>query len=167
MAEAGREANGGSEEPAGTDAGGDEIVEEILEVVEEEVTGPLWYWGTGRRKTAVARVRIRPGTGQVKVNKKPLDGYFDLERRRRTAVSPLQTSKLEGRVDVFANISGGGPTGQSEAMVMGLARALVKMEPGVEPALREAGQLTRDSRMVERKKYGRRGARRRFQYSKR
>jgi small subunit ribosomal protein S9 len=148
------------------DEGEDAAAEEI-EIVEEEVTGPLWYWGTGRRKTAVARVRIRPGTGQMAVNKKPIDQYFTIDRHRRTAVTPLQTAKLEGRVDVFANISGGGPTGQAEAMLMGLARALVKMDASVEAVLRNAGQLTRDSRMVERKKYGRAGARRRFQYSKR
>ena len=144
----------------------DATVEE-LEVVEVEVTGPLWYWGTGRRKTAVARVRIRPGTGQMAVNKKPIDQYFTIDRHRRAAVTPLQMAKLEGRVDVFANISGGGPTGQAEAMLMGLARALVKMDASVEAVLRSAGLLTRDSRMVERKKYGRAGARKRFQYSKR
>jgi small subunit ribosomal protein S9 len=144
----------------------DETVEE-LEVVEEEVTGPLWYWGTGRRKTAVARVRIRPGTGQMAVNKKPIDRYFTIDRHRRSALTPLQTAKLEGRVDVFVSISGGGPTGQAEAMLMGLARALVKMDASVEGLLRNAGLLTRDSRMVERKKYGRAGARKRFQYSKR
>jgi small subunit ribosomal protein S9 len=140
---------------------------ELETEIEEEAAEPLWYWGTGRRKTAVARVRIRPGSGEVRVNKKPVDVYFTIERHCRSALTPLQTSKLEGRVDVFANISGGGPTGQAEAMLMGLARALVKLDPAVEPALRLARHLTRDSRMVERKKYGRRGARRRFQYSKR
>jgi small subunit ribosomal protein S9 len=128
---------------------------------------PLWYWGTGRRKTSVARVRIRPGTGQVVVNKKPIEQFFPVERNRLKAISPLKTSKLEGSVDVFANCTGGGITGQADAMLMGLARALVEFREDLEPTMREAGHLTRDARKVERKKYGRAGARRRFQYSKR
>ena len=159
-------ADDGANDVAGDET--EELVEEPAEVeLEEEVEAPLWYWGTGRRKTAVARVRIRPGSGQLTINKKSLEQYFPIERHRRSAITPLRTSKLEGRVDVFANLSGGGITGQAEAMLMGLARALVKLDATVEPVLRQVGYLTRDSRMVERKKYGRRGARRRFQYSKR
>ncbi len=149
--------------------GEEEVEEEIEEVVEEVVAGtaPLWVWGLGRRKTAVARVRVRPGAGQVVVNKKALDAYFPTRRLQARAVEPLKAVKLEGSVDVFANISGGGITGQAEAMLMGLARSLSKYDETTEVVLRSAGYLTRDARMVERKKYGRRGARRRYQYSKR
>ncbi len=155
----------GISETSGFGDVGKQMVRELREPVPADRHGR--WWGTGRRKTAVARIRIRPGTGQVVVNKKPVDQYFTIDRHRRSAVTPLQMAKLEGRVDVFANISGGGPTGQAEAMLMGLARALVKMDPSVEAVLRSAGLLTRDSRRVERKKYGRAGARKRFQYSKR
>ena len=151
-------------------------VEETEEVeVEVEVEVPqtkdgkpkLWSWGTGRRKASIVRVRIRAGNGQVVVNKKPLEDYFRVERHRGKAMLPLKTANLEGKVDVYANCSGGGITGQSDAMLMGLARALVDFDPSVEPAMRQAGHLTRDARRVERKKYGQAGARRRFQYSKR
>ncbi len=147
----------------------EEEEEEVEEVVEEVVvdTAPVWVWGTGRRKTAVARVRVRPGAGQVVVNKKALDAYFPTRRLQARAVEPLKAVKLEGSVDVFANISGGGITGQAEAMLMGLARSLSKYDETSEAALRSAGYMTRDARMVERKKYGLRGARRRYQYSKR
>ena len=141
----------------------DEEVEET-----EEVEAPeLWSWGLGRRKTAIARVRIRSGTGQVVVNKKPLDVFFCTDRLRRRAVEPLKTAKLEGKVDVFANIKGGGTTGQAEAMLMGLARAILKYDETTVDVMRNSGHLTRDSRMVERKKYGKRGARASFQFSKR
>jgi len=143
----------------------EEVEEEVEEVVAE--TTPIWIWGTGRRKTAVARVRVRPGAGQVVVNKKALDAYFPTRRLQARAVEPLKAVKLEGSVDVFANISGGGITGQAEAMLMGLARSLSKYDETTEAVLRSAGYMTRDARMVERKKYGRRGARRRYQYSKR
>ena len=149
----------------------DEVVSEEVEEEEEEEEVPAgpepWSWGTGRRKTAIARVRIRSGEGKVVVNKKPLDEYFCTERLRRRAVEPLKTAKLDGRVDVFANVRGGGTTGQAEAMLMGLARAILKYDETTMAALRTSGHLTRDSRMVERKKYGQRGARRRYQYSKR
>ena len=148
------------------------VEEETEEATEEEVeeaaeAAPLWTWGTGRRKTAVARVRIRSGAGLVQINKRSLDEYFPTRRLRARAVEPLKTAKFEGRVDVFANISGGGITGQAEAMLMGLARSLSKYDETTAAVLRSAGYLTRDARMVERKKYGQRGARRRFQYSKR
>lgn len=126
-----------------------------------------YIWGTGRRKTAIARVRIKPGSGKVTVNKRRLEEYFPVQRRRKVAVSPASVSKMAKRIDIWVNLSGGGPTGQSGAMMMGLARALVKMDATLEPLLRSDGYLTRDARMVERKKYGRRGARRSPQYSKR
>jgi len=144
----------------------EEVISEEDEV--EEVEAPeLWSWGLGRRKTAIARVRIRSGTGQVVVNKKPLDVFFCIDRLRRRAVEPLKTAKLEGKVDVFANIKGGGTTGQAEAMLMGLARAILKYDETTMSVMRSSGHLTRDSRMVERKKYGKRGARASFQFSKR
>jgi small subunit ribosomal protein S9 len=153
---------------------GEELVEEVeedeeLEEEEEEVpAGPEpWVWGTGRRKTAIARVRIRSGDGRVVVNKKSLDEFFCTDRLRRRAVEPLKTVKLAGKVDVYVNVKGGGTTGQAEAMLMGLARALLKYDETFIETLRPSGHLTRDSRMVERKKYGRRGARAKYQFSKR
>lgn len=148
--------------------GSEPDVDETVEYVEVEVPGgPAWCWGTGRRKTSVARVRIRPGDGKIEVNRKPHEAYFTLERHRRRALAPLQAARLEGLVDVFANIHGGGITGQADAMLMGLARAILKYDENAEAVLRQAGHLTRDSRKVERKKYGRSGARRSYQYSKR
>jgi small subunit ribosomal protein S9 len=136
-----------------------------------------WHWGTGRRKTAVARVRIRPaadgkGKGKVQVQItrkqfKDIDNYFTEPRDRVDAVAPLQLSSLMGDVDVFVRLNGGGPMGQSQAMRLGLARAIVGFEPSHFFALRDAGFLSRDARKVERKKYGQPGARRRFQFSKR
>ena len=126
-----------------------------------------YTWGLGRRKTAVARVRIRSGSGKVTVNRRALEEYFPVQRRRKAAVSPASVSKMAKRLDIWANLTGGGPTGQAGAMMMGLARALVKMDSSLEPLLRADGYLTRDARMVERKKYGLRGARKSPQYSKR
>ncbi len=124
-------------------------------------------WGTGRRKRAVARVRIRPGTGKYLINKREVDEYFPLEIHRNDARAPLATTNAGDRWDIFVNVQGGGITGQAGAVKLGLARALVKATPESESSLRHDGLLTRDSRMVERKKYGRRGARRSFQFSKR
>ena len=130
--------------------------------------GPKEYiWGVGRRKSSVARVRIRPGSGEYKINKRDVDEYFPLDRHRLDARAPLEAAQAVGKWDVFVNVKGGGITGQAGAVLLGLARALVKASPDVEGALRDGGLLTRDSRMVERKKYGRRGARRSFQFSKR
>jgi len=126
-----------------------------------------YTWGVGRRKSSVARVRIRPGSGQYKINKRDVDVYFPLERHRLDVRAPLEAAQATGKWDVFVNVKGGGITGQAGAVLLGLARALVKASPDVEGALRDGGLLTRDSRMVERKKYGRRGARRSFQFSKR
>ena len=126
-----------------------------------------FIWGTGRRKSAVARVRVAPGTGKIEVNGRTLNDYFTFERDRKAIFGPLEVTNTGGKMDVLVNASGGGPTGQSGAIVMGLGRALVRYDKGLEVSLRNAGFLTRDSRMKERKKYGQRGARRRFQFSKR
>jgi len=126
-----------------------------------------WIWGTGRRKTAVCRVRIRPGTGEYQVNGRPVDEYFRLERDRLTVRAPLRLTESLGRFDVFVNARGGGFKGQAEATALGLARALVKVEPSWEKLLRDEGFLTRDARAVERKRYGRKKARKQFQFSKR
>ena len=126
-----------------------------------------YFWGTGRRKTAVARVRLRAGNGQFEVNKRPLERYFTEERDRLDAVAPLKATEMFGKIDVFVNVHGGGATGQAGAVMLGVARALKSANPQYDSALRAGGYLTRDSRMRERKKYGRRGARRSFQFSKR
>ena len=126
-----------------------------------------YIWGTGRRKSAVARVRIRSGSGKVLINKRPVEEYFTSDRDRQAAVSPLATAQLTSNYDVWVNVNGGGPTGQADAVMLGLARALIKAAPEVTESLREKGLLTRDARMKERKKYGQKGARKRFQFSKR
>jgi small subunit ribosomal protein S9 len=122
---------------------------------------------TGRRKEAVARVRLVPGTGQHIVNGRPLREYFPRESHQRAAVEPLGTVQREGQIDVLAVVNGGGLTGQAGAVRMAVARALVRDDESVRAALRRHGFLTRDSRMVERKKYGQAKARKRFQFSKR
>ena len=126
-----------------------------------------FIWGTGRRKSAVARVRVAVGTGKILINKRQLNDYFSSERDRKAIFGPLEVSNTGGKMDILVNTSGGGPTGQAGAIIMGLGRALVRFDKSLEPALRTAGFLTRDSRMKERKKYGQRGARRKFQFSKR
>jgi len=126
-----------------------------------------YVWGVGRRKTAVARVRIAPGSGKIEINGRELNDYFTGERDRKAIFGPLEVTSTGGKMDVLVSTMGGGPTGQAGAVVMGLGRALAKYDPGLEGSLRHAGFLTRDSRMKERKKYGQRGARRRFQFSKR
>ena len=124
-------------------------------------------WGLGRRKEAVARVRLKAGTGVLKVNGKDANDYFRGDRDRATVRQPLLLSREGVKYDVLANVAGGGFSGQAGAILLGIARAMVKADPDLEPKLRAQGFLTRDSRMVERKKYGQRKARRRFQYSKR
>ena len=131
-----------------------------------EPKGGYW-WGTGRRKSSVARVRIKPGSGKMVVNKKNLDEYFKREQDRKAVLSPLKAVKAENMFDVFINVKGGGTTGQSGASLLGVARALRNYDESYIHALRDGGHLTRDPRMVERKKPGQRGARRRFQFSKR
>ena len=124
-------------------------------------------WGTGRRKTSVARVRLVPGKGTILVNNRELDKYFVCERDRGYVWAPLKATKTVNKYDAFITVRGGGQTGQAGAVMLGIARALMLAEPPLEPALREAELLTRDSRMKERKKYGLRGARRGTQFSKR
>lgn len=129
--------------------------------------GVHYIWGTGRRKRAVARVRIRPGSGKILINKRDMAEYFSSDINRRSVVAPLAAVNMLTSWDVWARTDGGGSTGQAGAIELGLARALVKAMPELERELRDRGLLTRDSRMKERKKYGQRGARRRFQFSKR
>jgi len=123
--------------------------------------------GTGRRKTAVARVRLATGTGKITVNGRPFDQYFPLETMRGEASQPLTITGTTGRVDARIKVSGGGLNGQAGAVRHGLARALLQFDASLRPTLKAEGFLTRDSRMRERKKYGQPGARKRFQYSKR
>lgn len=124
-------------------------------------------WGTGRRKTSVARVRVREGNGNVTVNGRPLDEYFRIERDRSTAAAPLHATNMADAVDVFVNVKGGGTTGQAGAVMLGVARALQVMRPDLHETLSAGHYLTRDGRMVERKKYGYKKARKSFQFSKR
>ena len=121
----------------------------------------------GRRKTSIARVYIQPGKGQIKVNDRELNDYFKSEILQTTVKQALAISKQEGNYDVNVNVEGGGVKGQAEAIRMGIARAIVKVSDEFKSPLRKEGLMTRDSRMVERKKPGRRKARRRFQFSKR
>ena len=123
--------------------------------------------GTGRRKTAVARVRISDGKGNLTVNGRPLDDYFPLERDRMLVAAPLKSTETLGSVDVWVRVNGGGMTGQAGAIVLGIARALQARNPDLHERLSDGGFLTRDGRMVERKKYGYKKARKSFQFSKR
>ena len=124
-------------------------------------------WGTGRRKSSIARVRIRPGKGKVLINKKAVEDYFTQQQDRNSVVAPLKAVDAEKSFDVFVNVKGGGTTGQAGATMLGLARALKKYDEGLVKSLRDGGYLTRDGRMVERKKPGQKGARKKFQFSKR
>ncbi|QOV91449.1 30S ribosomal protein S9 [Humisphaera borealis] len=126
-----------------------------------------FVWGVGRRKSAVARVRVAVGTGKITINGRELNDFFTGERDRKGIFGPLEVTSTGGKLDIHARCTGGGATGQAGAVIMGLARALLKYDNTTEAALRSGGFLTRDSRMKERKKYGQRGARRRFQFSKR
>ena len=125
------------------------------------------FIGTGRRKKAVARVRLVPGTGKITVNKKDLEEYFPLDTLKNEVKRPFIVSGNEGRFDVIALVNGGGTTGQAGALRHGISRALVNADPENRPALKAAGFLTRDPRMKERKKYGLKKARRASQFSKR
>jgi small subunit ribosomal protein S9 len=128
---------------------------------------PIQFSAVGRRKTAVARVYLRPGSGRVIVNKRPLEQFFPLPWRRIAVIQPFKVTETEGQFDLVINARGGGATGQAEAIRMGVSRALVAYNEELRKPLRDAGFLTRDSRMVERKKYGQPKARKRFQFSKR
>jgi small subunit ribosomal protein S9 len=126
-----------------------------------------YIWGTGRRKASVASVRIRPGTGAVHINGRDMEEYFPREDHQNAVREPLKVTHNQGLFDVFVSTRGGGITGQAGAVRLGLARALVKSDAGLRPVLKEHGLLRRDSRVVERKKYGKRKARRSPQFSKR
>jgi small subunit ribosomal protein S9 len=132
----------------------------------ESQKGGYW-WGTGRRKSSVARVRIKPGDGKLSVNKRTLEDYFTREQDRKAVMAPLKAVKGEKLFDVFINVRGGGTSGQAGASLLGIARALKNYDESYTQPLRDGGHLTRDGRMVERKKPGQSGARRRFQFSKR
>jgi len=123
--------------------------------------------GTGRRKTAVARVYVREGSGKIVVNGKDVKEYFNTEAQVKVVLQPLQVTSCENKYDILINVQGGGLNGQAGACLHGISRALTQVDQDSRTALKANGFLTRDSRMVERKKYGQKGARRRFQFSKR
>lgn len=124
-------------------------------------------WATGRRKTAIARVRIAPGTGNITINERTLETYFPRDTARMLVMQPLEVTETAGQYEIIVNVKGGGASAQAEAVRHGISRALVTAAEGFRSALRKAGLLTRDPREVERKKYGRHKARKRPQYSKR
>jgi len=126
-----------------------------------------WTWATGRRKTAVARVRLKPGTGEIEINRKTFKDYFPTIDMQNSVLGPLKAVEGEAKWDVKVNVGGGGPLGQAGAVRLGIARALKKVDDTVDQALRDGGFLTRDPRMKERKKPGQKGARAKFQFSKR
>ena len=126
-----------------------------------------FIWGTGRRKTAVARVRLKAGSGLIVVNGRPFETYFPIEQTRNHANAPMTSTQTNEKYDVWVNVNGGGPVGQSGAVRLGIARALLNADPELDEALRDGGYLTRDGRMVERKKPGQAKARKKFQFSKR
>ena len=132
-----------------------------------ELRGPYVSYGTGRRKTSVARVYLKPGTGEILCNGRSLNDYFSRPLLEVMVTQPLQLTQQHGKFDVVARIHGGGLAGQAGAVRLGIARALIELDPKLRRPLKKAGYLTRDPRMVERKKYGRPGARKRFQFSKR
>jgi len=125
------------------------------------------FLGTGRRKTAVARVRLASGSGKIVVNGRAFENYFPTDTLRTMAVTPLAATESATKYDIRVNVEGGGPTGQAGAVRHGIARALLRVDAALRPTLKAAGLLTRDPRMREREKYGQPGARKRFQYSKR
>jgi small subunit ribosomal protein S9 len=125
------------------------------------------FIGTGRRKSAVARVRLSTGSGKIVINGRPFENFFPTETLRGVVTQPLNVTQTAGRFDVQVNVAGGGPAGQAGAVRHGIARALIAADATLRPSLKADGLLTRDPRMKERKKYGQPGARKRFQYSKR
>ena len=127
-----------------------------------------FYWGVGRRKTAIARVRLfNGGKGNIWINGRPFENYFVREDHRQYILKPLEVTHLKGKVDVKARINGGGITGQAGALRLGIARAILAYDPDMRNALKAHGLLTRDPRIVERKKYGQHKARKKYQYHKR
>lgn len=127
----------------------------------------IQYYGTGRRKTSTARVYLRPGAGAVQVNRKPFETYFPNETLRMIIRQPLQLTETANKFDILVNVAGGGPAGQAGAIRHGITRALIDYNGDLRPTLKKAGLITRDPRIKERKKYGQKGARKRFQFSKR
>ncbi|MEM1024157.1 MAG: 30S ribosomal protein S9 [Myxococcota bacterium] len=125
------------------------------------------YYATGRRKESIARVYLRPGNGQITINKRPVDQYFGREVLRMIIRQPLELVEQESKWNISVNVTGGGLSGQAGAVRHGITRALMEADGELRPSLKKAGFVTRDARMVERKKYGRPGARKRFQFSKR
>ena len=127
----------------------------------------IQYYGTGRRKTSTARVYLRPGTGEIVVNRKAFDQYFPNEALRMIIRQPLQLTETVNKFDILVNVMGGGPAGQAGAIRHGITRALMEFNADLRQTLKQAGLVTRDPRIKERKKYGQKGARKRFQFSKR
>ena len=125
------------------------------------------FYSTGRRKRAIARVWMMPGTGKIAINRREIDDYFGRATSKMVLRQPLELTDTLGRYDIYINVSGGGLSGQAEAIRLGVTRSLMKINASFRPALKKAGYVTRDPRIVERKKYGQRGARARFQFSKR
>jgi len=130
-------------------------------------TTEIQYRGTGRRKTSIARIILKPGKGDININDEPLNKYFPYEALKMVVKQPLVTAAVTGKYDVFAKVTGGGMSGQAGAIRHGIARALVELNPDFKAKLKKDGLLTRDPRVKERKKYGQKGARKRFQFSKR
>jgi len=139
----------------------------VASVIRGKVTNEGVALGTGRRKTSVARVRIQDGDGKLTINGRDLGEYFTLERDQNMILAPLKATNTDGKVDVWVRVNGGGSTGQTGAVVLGIARALQAKDPELHHTLSVEGYLTRDGRMVERKKYGYKKARKSFQFSKR
>jgi len=131
------------------------------------VAEAIQNYGTGRRKSATARVFIKSGTGEIVVNKRKFEEYFQNETHRMVIRQPLQLTDSAGKLDILANVAGGGPAGQAGAVRHGITRALMELNPEFRVRLKKAGFVTRDPRAKERKKYGQKGARKRFQFSKR
>jgi small subunit ribosomal protein S9 len=127
----------------------------------------MQYYGTGRRKSSTARVYLRPGAGSVVINRKPFEQYFPNETLRMVIRQPLQLTETAAKFDIVVNVAGGGPAGQAGAIRHGITRALIEFNADLRPPLKQAGLITRDPRIKERKKYGQKGARKRFQFSKR
>ncbi len=125
------------------------------------------YYGTGRRKASVARVWLQPGAGKIEVNERPVGEFFPRLTLQMILAQPLKVAGIEGKYDVLASVSGGGSSGQAGAIRLGIARALLRLDAALRGGLKKAGLLTRDPRAKERKKYGQKGARARFQFSKR
>ena len=127
----------------------------------------IQYYGTGKRKSSIARVYLRPGSGEIKINKRTIEDYFPSDALKMILKQPLALTESADKFDIYANIAGGGSTGQAWAMRFGISRALCDFNQELRAQLKKGGFLTRDSRIKERKKYGQPGARKRFQYSKR